>query len=386
MLRRLTLGFVSLAAVGAFVACSSGNTNPISVGPNFPTASLYATNTSQNAISIYLPGAASGSGPSNQIGGSSTQIAGPQYLAFDTAGDLYITNYAQSSGASSVLVIKALATGNVLPINQVTQVGHPRGIAVFSYPNAGSTPNPQLAVGNVNSNAGAGFNSQVLLYNATVLGSPYTVIAGPATGLNVPSGIAVDASDRLYVANLQGASVEGFTLPTPAPTPVPTATPAATPTPTATPTANPSASPSVGPSATPLPTPTPLNLAPTFTISGAASGITTPTSVAIDGTGNIYVSDQGNPSVGIAPSILVFSAGLAGSVSPAPARKISGSATLLLAPTDVKVDGTGKIYVADSTTSGTGVVYVYAATANGNVAPSATLTSPGAISGLALSP
>jgi len=384
MLRRLTLGFVSLAAAGAFVACSSNNTNPISVGPNFPTASLYATNTSQNAVSIYLPGAASGSGPSNQIGGSNTQITGPQYIGFDSFGDLYVTNYAQSTGVASIIVIKALATGNVLPINGTTNVQHPRGIAVFSYPTTGSTPSPQLAVSNVNSAAGPGMTSQVMLFNGTILGSPYTVIAGPNTGLNVPSGIAVDSSDKLYVANLQGASVEGFALPTPAPTPATSATPSPTPSPT--PTVNPSASPTTSPSASPVPTPTPLNLAPTFVISGAATGIVTPTSVALDGSGNIYVSDQGNPALGMPPSILVFSPGLNGSVSPAPVRKIAGSATLLLAPTDVKVDSSGKIYVADSTSSGAGVVYVYAATANGNVAPSATLTSPGAISGLALSP
>ena len=382
MLRRLTLGFVSLAAAGAFVACSSNDTNSISVGPNFPTASLYATNTSQNAISIYLPGAASGSGPSNQIGGSNTQIAGPQYIAFDSFGDLYITNYAQSTGAASIVVIKALATGNVLPINGATQITHPRGVAVFSYPTTSSTPNPQLAVSNVNAGAGAGFTSQILLYNATVLGTPYTTIAGPSTGLNVPSGLTVDANDTVYVANLQGASVEGFAIPTPAPTPSTSASPSPTPSPTP----NPSASPSATPSTTPAPTPTPLNLSPKFTISGAATGIVTPTSVALDSSGNIYVSDQGNPNLGVAPSILVFSSGPSGSVSPVPIRKITGSATLLLAPTDVKVDSTGKIYVADSTASGAGVIYVYAATANGNVAPSATLTSPGAINGLALSP
>ncbi|MHB8148022.1 MAG: NHL repeat-containing protein [Vulcanimicrobiaceae bacterium] len=384
MLRRLTLGFVSLAAAGAFVACSSNGTNPISVGPNFPTASLYATNTSQNAVSIYLPGTASGAGPTNQIGGSNTQIAGPQYIAFDSFGDLYVTNYAQSTGLASIVVIKALATGNVLPINVTTQIAHPRGIAVFAYPTTSTTPNPQLAVSNVNAAAGTGVTSQILLYNATLLGTPYTVIAGPNTGLNVPSGLAVDTNDTVYVANLQGASVEGFTLPTPAPTPSTTATPSPTPSPTPTP--NPSASPSATPSATPIPTATPLNLAPTFTISGAATGIVTPTSVALDSAGNIYVSDQGNPNLGIAPAVLVFSSGLTGSVSPAPVRKISGSATLLLAPTDVKVDSSGKIYVADSTPSGAGVVYVYAATANGNVAPAATLTSPGAVNGLALSP
>ena len=98
----------------------------------------------------------------------------------------------------------------------------------------------------------------------------------------------------------------------------------------------------------------------------------------------IYVSDQ-NSTVCTpnCPAILVFAPGANGAV--APTRFIAGKNTLLVAPTDVKVDNTGNIYVADEA-AGMGIVYVFAPTASGNVAPIATLNSPGAVIGLGLAP
>jgi hypothetical protein len=81
----------------------------------------------------------------------------------------------------------------------------------------------------------------------------------------------------------------------------------------------------------------------------------------------------------------MFSPGANGAV---PAKYfIGGKNTLLTAPTDVKVDNYGYVYVADEA-SGSGVIYVFApiATANGNVAPVSTLKSPGAVIGLGLTP
>ena len=136
MLRRLSLGLVGLSLAAAVAACNSNDTNALNgglgIGPNFPSLTLYAANSTQNAIGIYPPGTASGSGPAYQIGGSNTTLSGPQYLAFDTADDLFSTNYNVSSGVSSVVEIKALATGNVVPIGGFTfaNMGQPRGIAI----------------------------------------------------------------------------------------------------------------------------------------------------------------------------------------------------------------------------------------------------------------
>ncbi len=80
--------FLALLLGGISVACSDlGQTSGIDVGPNFPSKTLYATNSNQNAISIYTNGTKSGGGPTYQIGGSSTSLDGPQYLA-STAGQI----------------------------------------------------------------------------------------------------------------------------------------------------------------------------------------------------------------------------------------------------------------------------------------------------------
>jgi hypothetical protein len=138
------------------------------------------------------------------------------------------------------------------------------------------------------------------------------------------------------------------------------------------------------PSPTVAPTPTPWNIAPSATISGAASGIGSPTGLAIDAGNNIYVSDQASTICTPAcPAILIFAAGSNGAA--VPIGHISGSNTGLVAPTDVKVDANKNIYVADEK-AGSGVVYVYAAGATGNVAPTATLNATGALIGLGLTP
>ena len=391
MLRRLTLGFALLIATAvAVAACSSSNANStISVGPNFPSQSLYATNATQNAIGIYPPNTKTGSGPAYQIGGSSTGIAGPQYVAFDDQSNLFLTNYNVSAASASIIEIKALATGNVLPFNSVTLSSNvrPRGIAFYMQPAvvASASPAPSFVVAAVNAGASSGFTSQLEFFTDAL--GQFQVLGGPNTGLNVPSGVALDSANNIYVTNLQGASVEVFALPTPTPTPVPT--------PTTSPTTTPSPSPTpsgatASPSPTPVPTASPINVAPLRTIVGAGTGLGQPTGIALDGNSNIYVTDVAATLGATAcsgkaacPAVLIFPAGANGATAP---KAIAGPATLLNAPTDVKIDKGGNIYVGDTTAAGAGVVYVFAPGASGNVAPTTTFTSPGAVIGIGLAP
>ncbi|MDQ2872212.1 MAG: hypothetical protein M3R35_03670, partial [Candidatus Eremiobacteraeota bacterium] len=61
MLRRFSLGFFSLVCALSVAACSSSDTTPLSsggvpgIGPNFPTGTLYAASSTNNAVSIYAP-------------------------------------------------------------------------------------------------------------------------------------------------------------------------------------------------------------------------------------------------------------------------------------------------------------------------------------------
>ena len=82
----------------------------------------------------------------------------------------------------------------------------------------------------------------------------------------------------------------------------------------------------------------------------------TPFSVALDTNANIYIVDQGKPKASCsssqAPAILVFPPYNKKIPYTKPIRKIQGCDTMLNAPTDIKVNKDGLIYVADSTSSG----------------------------------
>jgi hypothetical protein len=380
MLRRSALGFVFvLLAAVAIVACSSSDaTQSISVGPNFAPGTLYLANPSQNALEIYPPGTTGGSGPKYDIAGSNTSMSGPQSVAFDSAKDAYVTNWDPSTSTGSISEYKTYATGNVLAIGLLSLNSiRPRGIYGFQVIFSGTTtPTDVLAVAAADPTQPSTFVNRILFYEASSLTTAYQILSGPSTGLNVPSGVAVDKNDNIYVANLQGSSVEEFALPTPTPTPKPTATPSPTPTPKPTPTGA-----TASPSPTPSPTASPVNVAPQITLT---NGVGKPTGVALDQAGNIYVSDQASTVCTPAcPAVLIFAAGSNGATVP---KAIAGSNTTLNAPTDVKVDSSGKIYVADTSSSGAGTIKVFAPGASGNVAPTATFTSPGTSMGLGILP
>ena len=147
MLSKLTVGFLLLATTAAIVACSNlGMTTGVNVGPNFPSKTLYATNTNQNAVSVYSNGTSEsklGGGPAYEIGGANTTLDGPQYVAFDRRQNLWVTNYNFSTQKALLIEFAALATGNVDPLNSGVLPGRPRGIA---FTPRGPSPLPSSSV------------------------------------------------------------------------------------------------------------------------------------------------------------------------------------------------------------------------------------------------
>ena len=378
MLRRLTLGLLVLASGAAVAACSSNNATPTSggvagVGPNMQTGSLYVANTSGEAIDIYSPAPQNSASPAYAIGGSSTDLAGPQYLAFDSNKYLYVTNYNAGTNSGYVTVYETYATGNVIPFGVITPgISQPHGIATF--PNAGGFAVSNTAPGGTE-------QSSVVIYGPFVGGTAQlsTDIAGTATTLSAPMGIAIDQTTPadVYVANQGGSDVLEFALaalPTTSPSPSPSGSPTATPSPTPSSSASPSASPS--------PTPTPVasnDLVPTATITYA--GMRQPTGIALDGSGNIWVSDIGSKA------IYEFAKGSNGASTPV----ATITSSLLSDPTDVKIDGSGNIDVADGgPAGGPSRILIFPKGSNGNIAASSVTVidaSPaGTLTGLALSP
>jgi sugar lactone lactonase YvrE len=107
------------------------------------------------------------------------------------------------------------------------------------------------------------------------------------------------------------------------------------------------------------------NATPRATIAGSNTGLDSPTGIAVEGAGNIYVANGGNSN-----SITVYAAGASGNATPT--ATIAGVNTGLNTPSGIALDAAGNIYVANQR----GSITVYAAGASGNATPMAAITGP----------
>ncbi len=185
-----------------------------------------------------------------------------------------------------------------------------------------------------------GVNS-ILVYAANPSGTlneaPLATITGSNTRLSDPSGIAVDARGKIYVADDTG-SILVFPA---------------------------------DPSGT-------LNEAPLATITGSYTRLGSPRGIAVDARGTIYVLNS--YYVLFSESINVYAANPSGTLNEAPLATITGTNTGLQQPNDwvnrsssIAVDASGNIYVLETIR---GDIIVYAANPSGtlNEAPLATMT------------
>jgi len=141
----------------------------------------------------------------------------------------------------------------------------------------------------------------------TVNEFPTLAITGSSTGLNNPVGVALDSAGNIYVANQGGASITVYP---------------------------------------PLGTST-ANQSPTATISGGETGFIFPTYIALDDSLNIYVTDVGNDTVRVFPPLATSGTG---TLNEAPIATIDVSSAGGN-PFGIVVDESGRIYVANDTTS-----------------------------------
>ena len=118
------------------------------------------------------------------------------------------------------------------------------------------------------------------------------------------------------------------------------------------------------------------NVAPIAAISDRSNMIEMPYGIALDSKANIYVANyEGGPAR--TGTITVYPAGSDGDTTPT--ATLSGPRTGLDNPFGIALDSSGNIYVSDS---GSNTITVYPAGSNGNVAPSATIS--GSSTGLAI--
>ena len=357
---RMKLGFamkyvaagVLTVGLGVMAGCADGaaaGTNTPPVTPGVPAKSVVVTNYSSTAnagqILVYSAASAGTTTPSATItlptvtltGGYTAQVQ-VESVATDSTGQIYVgasIGRPADTNPTEILVYAAGASGTATPIRTITPVSgsffYVGGMQVDAAGN--------LYVASSNSyyysttKGGA-----IVVYSATANGAatPTRVISGSNTGFAVtsPSALTVDASGTIYVSN------------------EPTST--------------------IPPQIVAFSSTATGNVAPVRTISGANTGLAGyyfVSQLAVDGAGNVYVGVTNGFN-----AIEVFGSMATGNV--APTRTITGAATGFHLTEGVAVDGAGNVYVStfDSTQT-IPAISVFSATANGNVAPTATFTS-----------
>jgi DNA-binding beta-propeller fold protein YncE len=174
--------------------------------------------------------------PDNQVlklaAGSNTQSVLPftglnfsSGVAVDTAGTVYVTDSDPGNANARVLKLAGSSTSTVLPIALITGLSSRRGVAVDTAGNlyvtdptnkrvlklaAGSNDESEVPFTGLNDPAGVAVDAAGNLYvtDSQVLklaAGSNTQSVLPFTGLNDPSGVAVDTAGNLYVTNSSDA-------------------------------------------------------------------------------------------------------------------------------------------------------------------------------------
>jgi hypothetical protein len=324
--------------VGMLASASAQTTGPES-GVATPTAATKLTATifvsNGDSVTTYAPGSNGNVSPIASISDRSNMLEMPWGIALDSKANIYVANYEGGPvGIGAISVYPAGSDGDTTPITNVTGPGtglnNPFGIAVDS--------SGKIYVANFAGGLGTG---SVTVYRAGSNGNvaPIATIVGDDTGLDNPSGIVVDSSGKIYVANRGGGPTSASSI-------------------------------------TVYPAGSNGNVKPIVTIAGPDTGLDDPC-IAVDSSGKIYA---GNTS----DSITVYPAGSNGNVKPIATitGPDTGDQTGLSQPNGVALDSKGNIYAANAMGSGWSSdradfnVTVYRAGSNGNVSPIATLGGP----------
>jgi hypothetical protein len=184
-----TFTITGLSAPIGVVADSAGN--------------VYVTNSATNSFQIFPPHS---NAASNTISGAATGLNEPGFIALDAAGDIWVANISGNS-VEEFPPLSSNPNGNIAPVVTIaganTALSSPQGVA---FDPAGRL---YVAINNPNYNS---FDA-VLVYAGWAAGSnnipPINAICGAATGVNNPTGVAVNPLGTVFVINSQ-TQVAGY--------------------------------------------------------------------------------------------------------------------------------------------------------------------------------
>jgi sugar lactone lactonase YvrE len=302
ILRNASLGLLLLAAAGA----------PLRAQSDYATPYAFAL--------------LAGSGISGTMDGtgSGAQFYDPFGVALDSSGNLFVADKnnhtireVTSGGVVTTLAGLAGTFGTTDGTGTDARFNQPTGVAVGS--------GGEVYVADSINNAIRRVSTQGAV--TTLSGTPGT--AGSVDGIgsvalfDQPYGVAIDSSGNVYVADFGNNSIRKVTQQG-------TVTTLAGVGGTSTATSS-------------LGEPSPAGHADG---TGAAASFKQPTGIAIDSSGNLYVSDTGNNTIRKVTSAGVVTT-LAGTAGSAGSADGTGSAARFSSPRGLTVDGSGNVYVAD---------------------------------------
>ena len=258
------------------------------------------------SVNVYPAGSNGNVPPSASIIGADTGLDGPDGFALDSSGNIYVANsYGGPTGGGSVTIYPAGSSGDAAPATTITSsfngLDGPSSIAVDT-------------AGNIyvaNESGGPGGLGSVTIYPAASygVGPPIATIAGDNTGLNNPLEIAVEPHGNIFVLNSDY-------------------------------------------SITVYPAGSSGDVTPNATFNIDRSGKNSPAGIAVDADGDVFVANQSGAECyqqtcyQTSPdSIAIYRAGSHGNTEPS--AVIVGANTQLATPSAIAVDHNGHIYVAN---------------------------------------
>jgi len=259
------------------------------------------------------PGATNGTGGIAQFGY-------PEGVAVDSSGNVYVADTENdmireitTAGAVSTLSGTALVSGSANGPAASALFNYPTGIAVDSSGNVYVADTSNNMIRKITPTVSGGSTTWAVTTLAGTVSPGHADGTGTAASFSGPQGIGVDSSGNIYVADEGNRTIRKVT--------------------------------SAGVVTT---------FAGTVDVTGSANGTGTgaqfnePEGVAVDSSGNIFVADTGNNTIRmITPAGVVTTlAGLAS--SPYGSADGTGSAARFYTPIGIAVDSADNIYVADT--------------------------------------